>query len=229
MRKTIALTGLLSAAFFVAPALATPEPSPVPTAWELSLQPTEPMRIQVDTGAGPQLYWYFLYTVTNSSGQDVDFHPEIVRVSEIDTDDPTPKIGSQQGPRIIVDPAIVGINTRVYKAIAQRHSKTHPFLVSPIKAIDRLLQGKDNARTSVAIFQDLDPRAQKFTIYFGGLSGEHDSKPNPQFNAKKPEGANNPRFFVIRKTLAMPFTLPGDARTRRGATPVLGRMTWVMR
>lgn len=223
MRNAIIITCLFSA--FCHSVFATPEPSPVPTAWELSIHPSEPMRIEV----GGKLYWYLLYTVSNLSGQDVDFHPEIVRVSEIDTDDPAPQAGSQQAPKVLVEPAIIGIDTRVYKTIAQRHAKTHPFLVSPIKAIDRLLQGKDNARTSVAIFPDLDPRSQKFTIYFGGLSGEHESKPNPEFNPKKPVSESNPRFFVIRKTLAMPYTLPGDGRTRRGATPVLGRMTWVMR
>lgn len=224
MKKFLALTGLLCS--IATPlALATPEPKPVPTSWELTIQPSQPMRIQMDG----KLYWYFVYTVTNSTGQDVDFHPEIVRVSEIDTNDVKPQAGSATAPRIIAEPAILGISPRLYKAIAERHAKTQPFMVSPIKAIDRLLQGKDNARTSIAVFPELDPRAQKFTIYFGGLSGEHESKPNPEFDPKKPVSDVNPRFFVIRKTLSMPFTMPGDGGTRANATPAPGPVTWVMR
>lgn len=212
-------------------AQAEPQPSPVPTAWELTLQPTEPTRIVVDLGGVKKTFWYFLYTVTNNTGQDVDFHPEIVRVSEIETEATASQAQKtpDQAPRITPEPAIIGLDSRVFKAIAERHQRTHPFLVAPVKAIERLLQGRDNARTSVAVFPDLDPRASKFTIYFGGLSGEQTSKPNPTHNPKKAESEDNPRFFVIRKTLAMPYTIPGDERTRTTAIPVLGRMTWVMR
>ncbi len=212
-------------------AQAEPQPSPVPTAWELTLQPTEPARIVVDLGGVKKTFCYFLYTVTNNTGQDVDFHPEIVRVSEIETEATASQAqkNPEQAPRITPEPAIIGLDSRVFKAIAERHQRTHPFLVTPVKAIERLLQGRDNARTSVAVFPDLDPRVSKFTIYFGGLSGEQTSKPNPAHNPKKAESEDNPRFFVIRKTLAMPYTLPGDERTRPTAIPVLGRMTWVMR
>ncbi len=214
---------------------AEPEPNPVPASWELSLQPTLPTRIQVDG----KLYWYVLYTVTNNTGQDVDFNPEIVRVNEIESEATAKQAEARpdQAPRLIVSPAIVGVPTHVFKAIADRHHRTHPFLVTPVKAISRLLQGKDNAITSVAVFPDLDPRVSKFTIYFGGLSGEKITRANPMYATQKSTGdagkqdagQDVPRIFVLRKTLAMPYTLPGDPATRRNATPVLGRMTWVMR
>ena len=215
---------------------ATPEPSAVPVAWELSLKPFAPMTIQVDTGKGASVYWYMVYTVTNNSGQDVEFHPEITRVSEIETEG-TPQAGTSQSsaaPQITTEPAIVGIHPAVYKAIAERHAKTHPFLVSPVKAITRLLQGKDNAVTSVAIFPQLDSRVSRFTIYVGGLSGETLARPNPTYKAPSGESDEksdeaNPKFFVLKKTLAMPYILPGDLSTRRYATPKLGRLNWVMR
>ena len=221
-------------------AQATPEPNPVPVAWELSLEPSPLMRIQVDTGSGPKIYWYMLYTVTNNTGQDIDFHPEIVRVNEIESELAVEKISERpdQAPTVCVDPAIVGLNNQVYKAIAERHARTHPFLVTPVNAIGRLLQGKDNARTSVAVFPDLDPRVSRFTIYFGGLSGEKVTRPNPSYDSSRAaQGSKsnghgddeNPKLFVLRKTLSIPYTLPGDVRTRQNAQPVLGRMTWVMR
>jgi hypothetical protein len=220
----------------VVPLRAEPQPSPIPTAWELTLQPATPTRIQADG----RTWWYVIYTVINNTGQDVDFHPDIVRVSEIENELTAEQAAARpdEAPRVTVDPAIVGVPTRVYKAIADRHARTHPFLVTPVKAISRLLQGKDNAITSVAVFSDLSPRASKFTIYFGGLSGEKIAKPNPAYSSQMSAAADakaasgddaNPKLFVLRKTLAMPYTVPGDASTRRIAAPVLGRMTWVMR
>lgn len=215
---------------------AEPAPSPIPTAWELTLQPATPSRIQVDG----RTYWYLLYTVINNTGQDVDFHPEIVRVNEIESELTAEQAAAKpdQAPGVTIDPAIVGVPTRVYQAIAGQHARTHPFLVTPVKAISRLLQGKDNAVTSIAVFPDLSPRVSKFTIYFGGLSGEKIAKANPVYSSRQPAAdagksatgdEANPKLFVLRKTLAMPYTVPGDANTRRTAAPVLGRMTWVMR
>ena len=240
MKNTVFLVCGLTA-FVVAatrvPVRAEPEPNPVPASWELTLQPASPTRIQVDG----KMYWYVLYTVTNNTGQDVDFHPEIVRVNEIASELTADQAAAkpEQAPKVNVDPAIVGVPSRVFQAISQRHARTHPFLVTPVKAISRLLQGKDNALTSVAVFPDLDPRVSKFTIYVGGLSGERIARPNPGYNSKKSTGDaakksatgddDNPKFFVQRTTLAMPYTLPGDSMTRRNAAPVLGRMTWVMR
>jgi hypothetical protein len=230
----------LGAAFVAArPLAAQPEPSAIPTSWELKLDPSPLMRISVDTGGGARTYWYMLYTVSNHTGDDIDFHPEIVRINEIDTELTAEQARQtpEGAPSISIDPAIVGLDSRVFAAIARRHARTHPFLVTPVKAITRLLQGQDNALTGVAVFPDLDPRVSRFTIYFGGLSGEVDTRPNPLYRPKAGDQASNghaadlelPRVFVLRKSLAIPYTLPGDLRTRRSATPVLGRMTWVMR
>ncbi len=218
-------------------------PSPIPVSWELNFKATPPMRITVDTGKGGTTYWYVLYTVTNNTHQDVDFHPAIVRVNEIESDltADQAKTNPAKASRITTDDAIVGIHPKVFAAIKKRYANTHPFLTSPVEAIGRLLQGRDNARTSVAIFRDPDPRVSKFTIYVSGLSGETKAIPNPKYDpkraAQKKAGDNNPggtpddnpEFFVLRKTLAMPFTLPGDMKTRRSATPKPGPISWVMR
>lgn len=210
---------------------ATPEPSPVRVSWELQFEPTAPVRILVDTGAGQRVYWYFLYTVTNNTPQDVDFHPEIVRVSEISSEVPEDQAAQmpEKAARMTVEPSIVGVHPKVFEAIKSLHSKTHPFLVEPYKAITRLRQGKDNALTSVVVFPELDPRVSKFTIYVSGLSGERVTKTNPAFDPKRPVSDENQPVFVLTKTLAIPYTLPGDAATRRNAEPALGRMEWVMR
>ncbi len=230
----LALALTAAAAPWSARAVATPEPSPAPVSWELSLDPTLPQRITVDAGNGPRTYWYFLYTVVNNTGNDVDFHPEIVRTEEIATELPAEQALAlpDQAPRITVTPAIVGLHASIYDAIATRHARTHPFLVRPVDAITRLKQGKDNALTSVAVFPEMDIKVSRFTIYFGGLSGEQMIKPNPAYDPARDAAAGedeNPRVFVLRKTLMIPYTLPGDINTRRSAAPQLGRMDWVMR
>jgi len=221
---------------------AGPEPSPSPVAWELNFSPGMPTRIQVNLGSGTKTFWYMLYTVTNNTGEDIDFHPEIVRVNEVESELPAGQALSQpnKAARITVDPAIVGPHSKLFNAIKERHAKTHPFLVTPVHAIGRLKQGSDNALTSVAIFPTLDPRVSRFTIFVSGLSGERIVKDNPLYDPDKPAGggtkvngdsvddANQPHF-VLRKTLAMPFTLSGDENTRRYAEPALGKMHWVMR
>ena len=228
---------LIASTVLALPLRAAPEPNPVPESWELLLAPSIPMRIQVDHGSGPVTYWYMLYTATNKTGRDIDFHPEIARANEIESEVPADLAASMPGQaaKISVDSAIVGVHPKVFRAIKKRHAKTHPFLVSPVNAITRLHQGEDNALASVAVFADLNARVSKFTIYFGGLSGETMTKPNPSYRRRQAsarrsaDDESNPKFFVLRKTLAIPYVLPGDVNTRRHAAPALGRMTWVMR
>ncbi len=223
----VGLTSLLLSSALV-PVFADPEPSSTPIAWELQFQSTRPERIN----AAGRTYWYVLYSVTNNTGEDVPFHPEIVRVETIESEVPADKAKaqSQEAARLTVTNSIIGLDRGVYGAIKQRHAKTHPFLVHPVDAITKLRQGDDNAITSVAVFPEMDPRVSGFTIYVGGLSGEQVVRSNPLFDASKPvDDEKNPRVYVMRKTLAMPYLLPGDKRTRATATPKLGRLNWVMR
>ncbi len=210
---------------------AAPEPSPVRVAWELQCEPSVPQRILVETTSGKQVYWYMLYTVVNNTPEDVDFHPEIVRVSEVDSEVPEDQAAqmADKAASLTLDHSIVGLDKKIFEAIKNLHAKTHPFLTHPVDAIGKLRQGKDNALTAVAVFKEMDPRVNKFTIYFSGLSGEQESKPNPAYDAKKPVSDKNTPVFVLRKTLAIPYVLPGDERTRLAAEPSLGRMEWVMR
>ncbi len=238
--RLIAISAFATA---VLPIQAAPEPSPVPISWELTLKHSPPMRIQVDLGSGPGTYWYVLYSVTNNTSEDHDFHPEIVRVSEIESELPATQAvkSPEKAARIETHAAMVSLHPKIFTAISKLHAKTHPFLVQPVDAIGRLRQGKDYTISSVMVFPELDPRASRFTIYIGGLSGERIRKPNPAYHprmeskgsgqsAGKSTGKTaNPKYYYMSKTLAIPYTLPGDIKTRRIATPALGRRNWVMR
>ena len=114
-------------------AAAEPTPSATTVAWELSFQPAPLMKISVDTGSGSTTYWYMLYTVTNNTGQDIDFHPEIVRVSEMENETPADKAAAQPdtAPTIKAEPAIVGIDAREGKVALRGWEK-----LSNIDAVD---------------------------------------------------------------------------------------------
>lgn len=218
---------------FVASAAAEPRPSPSPVSWELTFTFQPPQRISVRLAASeaPKTYWYMLYRVVNTTGEDRDFLPVIERVAEIDSELPALQVDDRPGeaPRLLVAPALVGLDPAVFRAIRDRHAKTHPFLVAPVESIGRIKQGADYAVDSVAIFEDLDPKVSRFTLYVGGLTGERTVISNPSFNAKEPASDTNPRSFVVQKTLAIPYVLPGDEQTRPAAEPLLKRVTWVMR
>ena len=62
-----------------------------------------------------------------------------------------------------------------------------------------------------------------------GLSGETTRLANPKFDADSLESDNNVQFFVLRKTLAVHYELPGDPRSRNLAKPTRVKREWVMR
>ncbi|HEY3246310.1 MAG TPA: hypothetical protein VGM03_23445 [Phycisphaerae bacterium] len=203
---TLALAGLGQGA---------PVPRLAPTRWELDFAFRDPLRITVTLPGDqhPTTFWYLLFTVTNNSGQDVEFYPTF----DIVTDTLQTVEGGAD------------ISPRVQDAIRERHKSEYPFFVDPTKLSGKLMQGEDNARTSCAIFRTFDPQASRFTIYIAGLSGEIQRQRNVGFDPKQPESEKNPKFFTLRKTLAMTYELPGDPQTRKDATPARVNREWVMR
>jgi hypothetical protein len=170
-----------------------------------------------------------LYKVTNNTGRERIFFPTFEVVYQ--TSD---ALGSVE--------ADMGINPAVFAAIKKQHAKGHPFLVEPVRAIGRLLQGEDNAVTGVAIWPAFDDRADRFSIYVAGLSGQTQLVPNPAYDPDLPETQSqtlpdgttialtlNPRLFTLRKTLKIDYHLPGDPLSHRSVKPVETAHAWVMR
>ena len=210
-QATFALLGLHGGAS----GLAAPVPSLAPKSWDLDFEFFDPARIEVVLPGDdrPTVYWYLIYTVTNNSGREVLFYPQFDLVTDT----------------LRVVHGGDNVSPTVFDAVKKLHAKMHPFLAEPLKVGGKLLQGTDNARTSVALFRDFDPQASKFTIFVGGLSGEIARVPNPAFDSAAGESESNPAFFTLRKTLAIPYDLPGDPYTRRASVPVRGTREWVMR
>ena len=229
MLQFLAATILLFAFQEREPAVgAGPEPSPTPIAWEFDLKYLHPRRIEVQLSGSdqPEVFWYMVYTVTNTSNTTQPFYPLFQLVTEdlrvVDTD--------------------IGISPLVFEAIRERHKITHKYLVSPTEAIGELRAGADYARESVAIWRATDLNVTRFTIYVAGLSGEARVLRNPAYDPEKPETATmvdaagqereivvNPRYFTLRKTLQLSYTLPASEQARGQIAPRLSQAGWIMR
>lgn len=195
-----------------------PEPSPYPVSWDLDFSYGTPRRIVVNVpGMGePRAYWYLPYKVTNNSDKEVYFLP---RFELIDRD----------GNIHRSDHHIPG---EVFTAIKRREG--NKYLVAPTAVRGQLRLGEDQARESVAIWEEPTRRMGAFTIYVTGLSGEFVEMKGPD---GKPldDGKGNP--IILRKTLQLKFHIngdevyPGEDVVNPGENPAGAREAkrWVMR
>ena len=125
-------------------------PAAVSDAWTYGLEVATPRAISVDN----VWYWYMPYKVTNDTGADRLFVPEVTLTNdhgEILT----------AGRRI--PPA-------VFNAVADRLA--NPLLESPDDVVGTLLQGRDFAKESVAIWPVSPLDIDEFTVFFAGADGE---------------------------------------------------------
>lgn len=212
-RSLVAFVGVVTVC--AARGVAGPEAEPSSTAWQLDFAFADPQRltVQVPGAAEPSVFWYVLFTVTNRTGRDVEFFPSFRLVTDTLT---------------VVDGG-AEVSPTVYEQIAERHKSEYPFLAPPWRVTGPLLQGEENSRSSVAVFSRIDPEASRFTLYVSGLSGDIKRTVNPAFDASKPEGETNPRFFVLRRTLAIEYALPGDEESVLTAAPIRRNRFWTMR
>jgi hypothetical protein len=170
-----------------------PEPSvyPLPNAWYLTFKHGKIKRIVVDVPGHkvPTAYWYLTYTVTNNSGKEVNFLPDFEMVSE------DGKIHRSD----------LGIPLPVFDAI--KKAEGNDLLITPAQADGPLHQGEDQAKDSVAIWEEPSARMGSFSIYAGGLNSEfthavdNDGKPIMDADGKQ---------ITLRKTLKLDYYIWGD-------------------
>lgn len=201
--------------FATAVVAAAPVAGPRPRTWQLDVRFHDPQRISVHVAGDerPTEYWYFLYEVTNNTGRDVEFYPSFEIVTN----------------RLEVIEAGDWVHPKAYDAIFARHVKEFPFLARPTEVTGRLLQGEANARASVAVFRMFDARASGFTVYGSGFSGDIERLRVPESIDAAGDAGPQPPSFLLRRTLAIRYQLPGDARTRGDAKPIRRGRQWVMR
>jgi hypothetical protein len=208
--------GAIAAVIYVAMSLAAPKPAMVPPlgSWQLDLElhgDPQPIQITLPGDAQSRTYWYILYTVINNTGQDVDFYPQF----DLFTD--TFKLYH----------ADVKPRDLVFDAIQARYKTTIPLLEPVNNVMGTILQGRDNARDSVAIFEDFDPNAHHARIFISGLSNE-------TIQVDIPAGAPDPKTqktktVLLRKTLMLEYQVPGDRMNLENRSMLYRSREWIMR
>ncbi|HSW47051.1 MAG TPA: hypothetical protein VLM89_15920 [Phycisphaerae bacterium] len=215
MRKYIYLMTLCATLGTPAALAEVPAPAIAPTSWELRFRYHDPQRVAVMVPGRPEpvVYWYMLYSVENPGDKEIDFYPRFDLVTD------TLKVVHGE----------IKVSPEAFQAIQRRSN--NPLLVTPEKALGTLRCGQDQARHSVAIWRDFDPQARTFTVFVSGLSGEFKRVPNPIYDPNKPEDAGNKRFFLLRKTLEIPYKLPAGVSERAVAVPqrLPEQQKWIMR
>ncbi|MCH7702946.1 MAG: hypothetical protein IID37_14785, partial [Planctomycetes bacterium] len=104
-----ALSPLLGLAVAGVDSTGAPTPGLIPRSWELDFTFHDPQRITVQHAGQTEgtTYWYLLYSVTNQTDRDVEFHPTF----ELVTDSMQKSIGGEE------------ISTTVFEAIRVRHHR----------------------------------------------------------------------------------------------------------
>ena len=134
--------------------------------------------------------------------------------------------------QVFKNKAGISVAPEVFTAIKREYRQTYPWLEHPRELIGKVLQGKDNARDSVAVWPDFGRKVSKFSIFIGGLSGEITSIANPLFVPGRSDPEKMLKEFVLRKTKRIKYCLPTDPANRERIEPArCGQpaIDWIMR
>ncbi|OHB65050.1 MAG: hypothetical protein A2Y77_10295 [Planctomycetes bacterium RBG_13_62_9] len=193
--------------------LAAPRPAIVqrPGQWTLEVKYEQPQQMVLPWGVnGETRFWYMIVTVTNRTGQDVDFYPKCDLMTDT----------------FQIVPAGRGVSPVVFERIKQRHQGQYPLL-EPLQGVaNRILEGEDNAKDIAIIWQDFDLRASSFQVFVSGLSNETAVVPHP---VAVDQQTGRPVPVYLRKTLELSYGLRGDPSIRPSVEVVYKNRGWVMR
>ena len=171
-----------------------PEPSPYPVSWELTFKHSKPKRIVVDVPghSTPSAYWYMTYTVTNNTNIDRYFTPMFDLVTE--------------NGKIYPDDNKIPL--AVVAAVRKIENNPHLQTTDGFLRDGKLLQGEDQAKDGVAIWEEPSASMREFTIFVGGLSGEFViMKDDDGKIMKDPDGSP----IILHKTLELSYQIHGPA------------------
>ncbi len=210
MRILVCLLSLVIAVTCLA--MAAPKPAVVqrPQDWTVDVQYEQLQQIMLrpEQGGQPVRFWYLILTVTNNTGDDVEFYPQC----ELMTD------------TFEIIPAGRGVSPEVFENIKTRHRGMYPFLESLDPSGMRILQGQDNTRDIAIIWPDFDMQAKQVSLFVAGLSNETIVVDYP---AAEEDG--EPTKVFLRKTLELDYKFSGDPAFRAEPKMTFAGMSWIMR
>ena len=198
---------------FTCISMSAPEPAVVqgPGQWTLNTLFMHPQQIVLMRAEDnkPVRFWYMIITITNNSGQDVDFYPKCDMVTDT----------------FQINPAGQGVGTAVFDRIKDRYKNKYPFLELLGKTDNKMLQGQDNTKDIAVIWPDFDKDAKNINIFITGLSNETAEVEYP----KTSEQNNQSGKVYLRKTLEIKYSVRGDPASLAGASLEYKDKLWVMR
>lgn len=194
------------------PRTAAPQADALPRSWQLDLK-ISPLRIvNVDVGRGEvRPFYYFTYTVTNNTGQDIRLF--------------VPSWDMMAG-----DGSMIRSGRDVPVAVTSQlmERARNENLQDQIAIIGPLAQGRENALDGLVVFAASSLRPEEIVIFAAGFSGETATylPPSPVTRA---DGTVSTEPVILRKTLMLRFAAPGDLSTRGDEPLPMVEQRWVMR
>ena len=184
-------------------ALAFPEPNIVQSSWQLDVKYDHPrvINVRLPGQTTTTVYWFVTYTVTNNSGADQNFIPELTLLTDAGD--------LVRGNR--------NIPPTVFRQL--KEELKNPLLRGPSEVVGKILQGPDNAIDGIAIWQMPDHDVDSVTLFFGGLSGETHKVENPVTN----------ETTLLRRTLKMEYQTPGSLERQSRKPWIFKGQEWVVR
>lgn len=176
-----------------------PKPSPVPTSWELDFEPG-PLRLYVDRATG-DAYWYFTYTVTNDTGADRIWAPELVLLT-----DEGEILESGDGVPVEITEDIMDL-------------LGNDLLEQQNQIIGDIFVGEENARDGIVVWPARDLTVNELSLFISGISGETARVQHPITGES----------YVLRKTLQRDYLIPGNASAKVGKAIDLVDQRWILR
>lgn len=192
---------------------AAPKPAVVqsPMQWTIDTEFTHPQKVFIRRTSDnkPIVFWYIIITVTNKTGDDVDFFPKCDLMTDT----------------FQVIPEGKGVTSAVFEQIKKRHKGRYPFLESLGQADTKLLEGEDNTKDIAVIWSDFDENANKIALFITGLSNETAAVNHP---IAKDENGRSQKIF-LRKTLEINYAVKNDPASRSGVSVSYKGKSWIMR
>lgn len=193
--------------------LAAPEPAivPAPGQWTVDMEFIHPQQIILRRSSDNQQtrFWYTIVTLTNDTGNDVDFYPQCDLMTDT----------------FQITPAGKYVTTAVFEQIKRRHKSKYPFLEPLDKAGNKILQGEDNTKDIAIIWPDFDERAKNIKVFITGLSNETAIVDHPVST----DETGRPVKVFLRKTLELNYAIRGDPALRSDDSLAYKGKRWIMR
>ncbi len=131
---------------------------------------------------GPRRYFYMTFKVINNSGTDLLFAPAF----EMSTGEGDVIRSGRDVPQLVTESLL--------------KSTQNLYIQDQISIIGDMLQGEENARDGIVVWNAVDLNPEQVTVYVAGLSGE----------TATVTAGDGKQKFTLRKTMQVDFSSPGD-------------------